>query len=161
MTETNTGKISSVQSCPALCDPKDYSTLGFPVHHQLLELAQTLVCWVSDAIQPSNPLLSSSPPPFSFSQHQGLFNWVSSSHQVAEVLELQLRHPKLIQKFFQSMLRVDFLQDWLVWSPYSPRDSQESSPTPHFKSINSSMLSLLYDPTLTSTHNYWKNYSFD
>ena len=73
-----------------LCDPMDCSTPGFPVHHQLLELAQTHVHWVGDAIQPSYPLLSPSPPSFSLSQHQGLFQWASSLHQMAKVLEFQL-----------------------------------------------------------------------
>ena len=59
------------------------------------------------------------------------------------------------------IFRVDFLQDWLVWSPCSPRDSEESSPTPQFISISSLVLSLLYGPTLTSTHDHWKNHSFD
>ena len=59
------------------------------------------------------------------------------------------------------LFRDDFLEDWLAWSPCSPRDSQESSPTPQFKSINSSVLSFLYIPTLTSIHDYWKNHSFD
>ena len=86
-------QFSSVaQSCPTLCDPMDCSTPGFPVHHQLLELTQTHVHWVSDAIQPSHPLSSPSPPAFNLSQHQGLFKWVSSSHQVAKVLEFQLQH---------------------------------------------------------------------
>ena len=86
-------RFSSVtQSCLTLCDPIDVSTPGFPVHHQLLELAQTHVHRVGDAIQPSHPLLSPSPPAFNLSQHQGLFQWVSSSHQVANVLELQLQH---------------------------------------------------------------------
>ena len=75
---------SVTQSCPAPCDPMDCSTPGLPVHHQLLELAQTHVHWVGDAIQPSHPLSSSSPPAFSLSQHQGLFQWVDSSHQVAK-----------------------------------------------------------------------------
>ena len=67
-------QFSSVtQSCPTLCDPMDYSTPGFPVHHQLLELAQTHVHRVSDAIQPSHPLSSTSPPTCNLSQHQGLF----------------------------------------------------------------------------------------
>ena len=74
----------------------DCSTPGFPVHHQLLELAHTRVHWVSDAIQPSYPLLSPSPPAFNISQHQDLFQWVSSSHQVAKVLEL----PVNIQYWF-------------------------------------------------------------
>ena len=80
------------QSCPTLCDPMDCSTPGFPVHHQLPELAQTHVHPVSDAIQPSHPLSSPSPPVFNLSQHQGLFQWVSSSHYMAKVLELQLQH---------------------------------------------------------------------
>ena len=80
------------QSCPPLCNPMDCSTQGFPVHHQLPELAQTHVHWVRDAIQPSYHLLSLSPPVFDLSQHQGLFQWVSSLHQVAKVLELQLQH---------------------------------------------------------------------
>jgi len=80
-------QFSSVtQSCLTLCDPIDWSTPGFPVHHQLLKLTQTHVHWVGDAIQPSHPLPSPSPA-FSHSQHQGLFKWVSSSHQVAKVLE--------------------------------------------------------------------------
>ena len=79
---------SSVQSCPTLCDPMDYSTLGLPVHHQLPEFTQMHVHWVGDAIQPSPPL-SSSPPAFNLSQHQSLFQWVSSSHQVAKGLKLQ------------------------------------------------------------------------
>ena len=84
--------ISSVQSCPTLCDPMNRSTPGFPVHHQLLESTQTHVNWVGDAIQPSYPLSSPSPPALNLSQHQGLFKWVSSSHQVAKVLEFQLQH---------------------------------------------------------------------
>ena len=71
-------------------------------------------------------------------------------------MELQLQHQS-----FQRIFRVDFLQDWLLGSLCSPRDSQESSPTPQFKSINSLVLSLLYGPTLTSIHDYWKNHSFD
>ena len=74
----------------------DCSTPGFPVHHQFPELAQTHVHQVSDAIQPSYPVLSPSPPAFNLSQHQGLFKWVSSSHQVAKVLELQLQHQSCI-----------------------------------------------------------------
>ena len=81
--------ISSVtQLCLTLCNPMDCSTPGFPVLHYLPELAQTHVHWVGDAIQPSHPLLSRSPPAFSLPQDQGLFQWVSSSHHVAKVLEL-------------------------------------------------------------------------
>ena len=78
--------IISVQSCLTLCDPIDCSTPGFPVHHQLLELTQTRVHHVGDAIQPFHPLSTPPPPTFNLSQHQGLFKWVSSSHQVAKVL---------------------------------------------------------------------------
>ena len=86
-------QLSSVtQSCPTLCDPMDCSTPGLPVHHQLPEFTQTHVHWDSDTIQPSYPLLPPSPPAFNLSQHQGLFRWVSSSHQVAKVLEFQLQH---------------------------------------------------------------------
>ena len=85
--------VSSVtQSCLTLCDPMDCSTPGLPVLHHLPELAQTHVHWFSDAIQPSQSLSSPSPPTFNLSQNQGLFKWVSSSHQVAKVLELQLQH---------------------------------------------------------------------
>ena len=90
-------------SCPTLCDPMDWSMPGFPVHHQLLELAQTHVHQVSDAIQPSHPLSPPSPA-FNLSQHQSLFQWVGSSHQVAKVLELQLQHQS-----FQWIFRTDFL----------------------------------------------------
>ena len=84
-------QFSSVaQSCPTLCDPMNCSTPGLPVHHQLLEFTQTHVHWVSDAIQPSHPLSSPSPPAPNPSQHQSLFQWVTSSHEVAKVLEFQL-----------------------------------------------------------------------
>ena len=96
--------ISVTQSCPTLCDSMDCSTPGLPVHHQLPELVQTHVHWVSDAIQPSHPLSSPSPPAFNLSQHQGLFQWVSSLHEVAKVLEFQLHHQS-----FQWIFRTDFL----------------------------------------------------
>ena len=82
---------SSVQSL-SLCCSMDCSTAGLPVHHQLPEPTQTHVHCVSDAIQPSHPLSSPFPPSFNLSQHQGLFKWVSSSHQVAKILEFQLQH---------------------------------------------------------------------
>ena len=81
--------ISVAESCLTLCDPMDCSTLSFPVHHQLPEFAQTHVHQVTDAIQPSHPLLSPSPLTFNLSQHQGLSQGVSSSYQVAKVLEFQ------------------------------------------------------------------------
>ena len=84
-------QFSSVaQSCPTLCNPMNRSTLGLPVHHQIPEFTQTHVHWVGDAIQPSQPLSSPSPPAPNPSQHQSLFQWVNSSHEVAKVLEFQL-----------------------------------------------------------------------
>ena len=80
---------SATQSCPTLCDPMNQSTPGLPVHHQLPDFTQTHVHRVSDAIQPSHPLSSPSPPALNLSQHQGLFKWVSSSYRVAKVLEFQ------------------------------------------------------------------------
>ena len=103
-------QFSSVaQSCPTLCDPMNHSMPGPTVHHQLPGSTQTHVQWVGHAIQPSHPLLSPSPPALNPSQHQGLFQWVSSLHQVAKVLEFQLsirpsnKHPGLIS----------FRMDWL------------------------------------------------
>ena len=86
---------SVAQSCLTLCNSMDWSSPGFPVHHHLPELAQTHVHQVSNAIQPSHPLLSPSPPTFNLSQHRGLFQVVSSSHQVAKVLEFQPQHQNL------------------------------------------------------------------
>ena len=147
---------SVVESCPTLCDPMNRSMPGLPLHQQLWESTQTHVHWVGDAIQPSHPLSSLSTPVLSLSQHQGLFQWVSSSHQIAKLLEFQLQHQS-----FQWTTRTDLLEDGLVGSPCRPRDSQESSPTPQFKSINSSALSFLYTPTLVSIHDHWKNHSLD
>ena len=82
-------QFSSVtQSCPTLCDPMNRSTLGLPVHHQLLESTQTHVFWVSDAIQPSHPLSSPSPPASNPSQHQGLFQWVKDARCPAKAAQL-------------------------------------------------------------------------
>ena len=96
---------------------------------------------------------SPSPPAPNPSQHQGLFQRVNSSHEVAKVLEFQLQ-----SQSFQWTPRTDLLQHGLVGSPCSPRDSQESSPTPQFKSINSSVRSFLHHPTLTSIHDHWKSH---
>ena len=96
-------QFSSVtQSCPTLHDPMDCSMPGFPVHHHLPELPQTHGHRVSDAIQPSRPLSSPSPPALNLSQHHGLFQWIGSSHQVAKVLEVQ-------HQSFQWILKVDFI----------------------------------------------------
>ena len=131
----------------------NHRTPGLPVHHQLSEFTLTHVHRVGDAIQPSHPPSSPSPPALSLSQHPGLFKWVSSSHEVAKVLEFQPQH-----QYFQWTPRTDLLQNGLVGSCCSLRDSQESSPTPQFKSINA-VLSSLYSPTLTSIHDHWKNHS--
>ena len=100
---------SSVHSRPTLWDPMNHSTLGLPVHHQLLESTQTHVRCISDATQPTHPLLSPSPTALNLSQHQGLFRWVSSSHQVAKVLEFQLQH----QSFHEHPGLISFKMDWL------------------------------------------------
>ena len=97
------------QSCLTPHDPMDCSTPGLPVHHQLPESTQTHVHWVGDAIQPSHPLLIPSPPIFNLSRHQGLFKWGSSSHEVAKVLEFQLRHQSFHQIFRTDSFRVDWL----------------------------------------------------
>ena len=115
-------KVQLLSRVQLFVTPMDCSTPGLPVHHQLPEFTQTHVHWVGDAIQPSYPLSSPSPA-LNLSQHQGLFQWVSSSHQVVKLLEFQLQHQS-----FQWIFRIDFLQDWLVWSLCSPRDSQESFP---------------------------------
>ena len=142
--------------CNSLWPHESHSMPGLPVHQQLPEFMQTHVHQVSDAIQPSHPLSSTSPPAPNPFQNQGLFQWVNSSHEVAKVLEFQLQH-----HFLQRNPRADLLLNGLVGSPCSPRDSQESSPTPQFKSINSSVLCFLYSPTLTSIHDHWKNHSLD
>ena len=133
----------SLQSCPTLCNPMDHGMPGSPVLHYLPEFTQAHVHWVNGAIQPSHPLSPPFPLALNISQHRGLFQWVHSSHQVTKVLEPPLQHQS-----FQWIFRVDF-QLWLVWSPCSPKDSQESSPAPQFKSINSWVLSLLYSPAFT------------
>ena len=151
----NRMKLLVAQSCLTVCDPMDCSMPGLPVPHHLPGLAQTHVHWVSEIIQPSHPLLYPSPV-FNLSQHQGLFKWVRSSHQVAKGLEIQLQH-----QAFQWVFRVYFLWNWLVLSPCCLRDSQESSQTPQFKSINSLVFSFLYGQALTSIDDYWKKHSFD
>ena len=144
-------QFSSVaQSCLTLCNFMDCSTPGLPVHHQLLEFSQTHVHHSGHAIQPSYPLSSPSPQPLIFPSIR-VFSSDSSSHQVAKVLEFQLQHQSL-----QWIFRTDFLSVWQVDLLAVQGTSQESSPTPQFKSINSSTLSFL-----TSIHDYWKNHSFD
>ena len=127
-----------------------------PCPSPILEFTQILVHRVSDAIQPFHPLSSPSPPALNPSQHQSLFQWVNSLHEVAKVLDFQLYHHS-----FQRTPRTNLLQNGLIGSPCSLKDSQESSPTPQFKSINTSALSLLHSSTLTSIYDYWKKHSLD
>ena len=142
-------QFSSVtQLCPTLCDPMDYSTPGFPVHYQLPELTKIHVNWVSDAIKPSHPLPSPSSPAFNLPHHQGLFQWVSSSHQVVKALEFNF---SLSPSNEYSGL-ISFRIDWLYL--LAVQGTQESSLTPQFKNINFSVLSFLYSLTLTSIHDY-------
>ena len=149
--------FSSVQSQLTLCDPMDCSTPCFPLLHRLPELAQTHVHRVGNAIQTSHPLSAPSPPAFNLSEHQGLFQWVSSLHEVAKVLEFQLQYQS-----FQWIFRTDFLLGWTGWiSLQSKGLSRVFSNTPQFKIINSWALSFLYSPTFTSIYGYWKKHSFD
>ena len=145
---------SVTKSYPTLWDPMNCKMSDFPVFHVLLYSAQTQVHWLSDDIKLPHSLSLPSPPALNLSQHHGLSRWVCFLHQVAKALELQLQA-------FQWIFKVDFLWDWLVWSTCWPRDSQESSPEPQIKSINSSALNLLYGPTLISVRNYRKNHRFD
>ena len=111
-----------------------------------------------ELVMPSNHLILCRPLllcPQSLSA-SGFFQWVNSTHEVAKVLEFQLQHQS-----FQWTPRTNLLYKVLIGSPCSPRDTQESSPTPQFYSINSSALSFLHSPTLTSIHDYWKNHSLD
>ena len=136
--------VSHVQ----LFHPTDCNTPGSSVLHCLPEFAQTYLPWVSDAIQPSQHLSPPSPPAFNLSQHQNLFQWVGSLHQVASELKLQLSAsvpPMTIQCRFPFKLIGLILQF---------KDSQEPFLAPQFKNISSSMLSLLYGPTPTSIHDY-------
>ena len=129
---------SVAQTCLTLCNPMDCNIPGFPVLYHLPEVTQTHAHWFGVTIQPSHPLSPLSPPTFNLSQHQGLFQWVGILYQMAKILELHLQYQS-----FQWVFRIYLFQDGLVGSPCHPRDSQESSPTPQFKSINSSVLSFL------------------
>ena len=148
-------QFSSVQS---LSHVQLFATPWITAHQASLSITNSrssLRVTSIESVMPSHPLSSPSPPAPNHSQHQSLFQWVNSSHEVDKVLESQLQHHS-----FQRNPRVD-LQNGLVGSPCSPRDSQNSSPTPQFKSINSSALSLLHSPTVTSIYDHWKNHSLD
>ena len=144
---------SLAQSYPTLCDPMDCSTPGFPVHH-LLELTQThAISWWCLSIISSSVVPFSSH--FNLSQHHGLFQGVSSSHQVAKVLEFHFS----ISPSNEYSGQISFRMDWL--NLLAVQGTLKSFPKPQFKSISSSVLSFLYSLTLTSIHDYWKNHSFD
>ena len=147
-------QFSSVaQSCPTLCNPMNRSMPGLPVHHQLLESTQTHVLWAGDAMQPSHPLSPSSPPAFNLptSGSFPMSQLFTSGGQSIGVSASTSVFPINTQDW--SPL------GWTGWIFLQAKDSHESSPTPQFKSINSSALSFLY--SLTSTHDYWKNHSLD
>ena len=150
-------QFSSVaQSCPTLRPHESHAArqASLSITNSQSSLRLTSI----KSVMPSSHLILCHPflllPPISPSIR--LFQWVNSSHEVSKVLELQLQHHS-----FQRNPRADLLQNGLVGPPHSPRDSQESSPTPQFKSINSLVLSLLHSPTLTSIHDHWKNHSLD
>ena len=149
-------QFSSVtQSCLTLGNTMDCSTPGFPVHHQLPELAQIHVHWVGDAIQSSHPPLSPSPPAFNLSQYQGLFQWVNSSLQVAKVLRVWAS---------TSVLPMN-TQDWspLGWTGWISLQSKGCKNLLQHHSSKASILwhSVFFMVQLTSAHDYWKNHSID
>ena len=128
-------QFSSVtQSCPTLWDPMNRSTPGLPIHHQIPEFTQTHVHWVSDAIQPSHSLSSPSPPAFDLSQHQGLFQWGSSSHQVAKIL-------------------ISFRIDWF---DLTVQGTLKSLLQPHSSKVSILRRSAFFIVQLSSIHDHWK-----
>ena len=131
--------------CLTLGDPMDYSSPSLPVHHQLPELTQIHVHWVSDAIQPSHPLSSPSPGSFPMSQ------FLTSGGQSVGISASASVLPMNIQDWFPL--------GWTGWISLQSK-GLESSPIPQFKTISSSALSFLYGSALTSIHDYWKNHSF-
>ena len=131
---------SVAQSCPTLCDPMDWSMPAFPVHHQLLD----------KSVMPSNHLIFCHPLLFPLSIFPSIR--VFSNESV-----IRIKSPK----HWTFSFSISPSNEWLVSSPCSPRDSQESSPTPQFKSINYLAFSFLYRPTLISIYDYWKNHSFE
>ena len=149
-------QFSSVtQLCPTFWDPTDYSIPGLPVHHQLPELALIHVYWVSDAIQPSHPLSSPSPPTFNLSQHQGLFQGVSSFH---------IRRPKYWNFSFnispsdEYSELISFRMPGLTSLPVEGLSRVLSNVTNQKHQFSTAQPSLF--PTLTSVHDHWNSHSF-
>ena len=154
-------QFSSVtQSCPTLCGPMNHSMPGLPVHHQLPESTQTHVHWVSDAIQPSHPLSSPSPPALILSQHQGLFKWVSSSHQVPKDWSFSFSISPSNEYSRLISFRIDRLALLAVQETLKCLVQHCSAKAIQLLQFNSSALSFLYSPTLTSIRDYWKNHNF-
>ena len=156
MTVSSVQFSSVTQSCLTLCDPTNCSMPGLPVHHQLPEFTQLMSI---DSVMPSSHLILCCP--------LLLLPLIPLSIRVfSNESTLRMRWPKYWSFSFSIIpskknLRVDLLQNGLVGSPCSPRDSQESSPTLQFKSINSLALCFQHSPTLTSIHDHWKNHSLD
>ena len=149
-------RSSVTQLYLTICNPMDCNTPGFPVLHHLSEFAQTHVHWISDAIQPYQSLWPPLSPAPNLSQHQSLFQWVNSSHEVAKVLEFSTS---------ASVLPMN-TQDWspLGWTGWISLQSKGLSrvfPTTTVQKHQFFGISFLYTPTLTSIHDYRKNYSFD
>ena len=143
---------SVTQLRPALCNPVNARP---PIHHQLLELTQTHLHRTGNAIQPSHPLLSPSPPAPNPSQHQGLFQWVNSSHEVAKVLEFQLQYQS-----FQWTFRTDFLQDGLL-DLLAVQGTLKSLLQHHSSKASILQRSAFFIVQLSHLYNYWRNHSFD
>ena len=146
---------SAAQPCPTLCDPMNCSTPGLPVHHQLLEFTQTHGDRLSDAIQPSHPLSSPSPPAPNPSQHQSfpmsqLFPWGGQNPGVSA-----------LASFFPKNTQDWSTLGWTGWISLQSKGLSRVFSNTTVQSINSSLLSFLHSPTLASIHDYWKNHSLD
>ena len=148
---------SVAQSCPTLCDPVDCSTPGFPVLHRLPELAQTQVHWVSDAIQPSHPLSYPSPPAFNLSQHQGLFKWVTSLHQVAILNYWSFSFSISPSNEYSGL--ISFRINWL--DLLAVQGTLKSLLQHHSSKASILPRSAFFIVQLTFIHDCWKNHSFD
>ena len=145
---------SVAQSCPTLCNLIDYRTAGLPVPHHLLKSAQVDAYCISDGIHPFYPLMTFFFLLLTIFPSIRTFPVISCLHQRTKILEFQ-------HQSFQWVFRVDFPLGWLVWSPCSPGDSQESCPAPKFEGISSLVLHLLYDPTFTTLCDYWEGHNLD
>ena len=144
-------QFSSVtQSCLTLCNPMDCSTPGLPVHHQLPEFTQTHVHWVGDAIQPSHPLSSPSPPTFNLFHHQGLFKWVSSSHRWPKYRSFSFN----ISPAREHSGLISFKMDWL--DLIAVQGTLKSLLQHHSSKVSILWCSAFFIVQLSSIHGYWK-----